>query len=114
MKAQQKKIRDELLLQLAQYEKGIQEISIMIKEKNILVSNLGNERKKLKSFAENVRQTLANDHVHLELTDHAIVQYLRRVRPNLLKEISNDIFADKTIERKKIGNVITTVFEKSK
>ena len=112
MKAQQRKVRNDLQKDLSACQKGINEYTKGIDDANSQINYFGDARATLKVKAQRIQDKLDDDHIELFLSDHAIMQYLKRIRPDLMTELKKEIFADKTILRKKIGDTITTVYLK--
>ena len=112
MKQQQKKIRDELIEELDKIKKGINELTDSMSEHNKSVSKLSLKRNELQKKAQSIIDTLDDDYIEFVITDHALVQYLRRIKPDEFKRICNLIKNDKTITKRSIKNVVTTIYPK--
>ena len=63
---------------------------------------------KLKDLYKRLDQEIIEYHV----SDHAIVQYLRRFNPDLKIELEKEIRTSNKIDRKISGDTITTVMKK--
>jgi hypothetical protein len=101
----QKKVRAVLEIELAKCKKGEREL---IKSINLKKRQLD----KIRGRINNIKEELKEDDPNFTISDHAYVQYIRRLRPDLFEQITDEIKTGKGIEKRVSNNVIKTIVPK--